>query len=156
VSWGKYPICPVFINRKSSVGVFADWPKHAKIVAMNNLPGQGFPIGATITPEGVNFSVYSRDATAVELLLFNDAADSEPSHVIYLDSQINRTFHYWHIFVPGLEAGQIYGYRAHGPFQPHRGLRFDGTARRATCSSSSPRGPVPCRTRSEPCRAIRT
>jgi glycogen operon protein len=94
---------------------------------MNVLPGQSFPIGATIAPEGVNFSVYSRDATAIELLLFIHIADSEPAHVIYLDSQINRTFHYWHIFVPGLQAGQIYGFRAHGPLQPLEGFRFDGT-----------------------------
>jgi glycogen operon protein len=94
---------------------------------MNVLPGQSFPIGATISPDGVNFSVYSRDATAVELLLFDQTTDTEPAHVLYLDSQINRTFHYWHIFVPGIEAGQIYGYRAHGPYQPQNGLRFDGT-----------------------------
>lgn len=126
MSSGKCTFCPGF-SSDDSPGLFAVWPKHANIVAMNNLPGQSFPIGATITPEGVNFSVYSRDATAIELLLFKHPADSEPSHVIYLDAQMNRTFHYWHIFVPGLEAGQIYGYRAHGPFQPHKGLRFDGT-----------------------------
>jgi glycogen operon protein len=94
---------------------------------MNVLPGQSFPIGATVTPDGVNFSVYSRDATAIELHLFEAATDSEPAHVLYLDSQINRTFHYWHIFVPGLQAGQIYAFRAHGPMQPSQGLRFDGT-----------------------------
>ncbi|MFZ0547807.1 MAG: glycogen debranching protein GlgX [Candidatus Promineifilaceae bacterium] len=94
---------------------------------MNVLPGQSFPIGATVTPDGVNFCVYSRDATAIELLLFEKVTDSEPSHVIYLDSQINRTFHYWHIFIPGLEAGQIYAFRAHGAFLPNKGLRFDGT-----------------------------
>jgi glycogen operon protein len=94
---------------------------------MNILPGQSFPVGATITAEGVNFSVYSRDATNVELLLFANPADSEPSHIIYLDSQINRSFHYWHVFIPGLRAGQAYAFRAHGPFEPRKGLRFDGT-----------------------------
>ena len=38
----------------------------------------------------------------------------------------HRTYHYWHAFVPGLEPGQVYAYRAHGPFAPERGLRFDG------------------------------
>ena len=94
---------------------------------MKIFPGQSFPIGTTITPDGVNFCVYSRDATAIELLLFNAAEDIEPAHVIYLDPQINRTFHYWHILIEGIEVGQIYAFRAHGPNEPQLGLRFDGT-----------------------------
>ena len=48
-----------------------------------------------------------------------------PAASIRLDPQRNKTFYYWHIFVPGLRAGQLYGYRAYGPFQPHDGFRFD-------------------------------
>ena len=44
----------------------------------------------------------------------------------FLSIRRHRTYHYWHVFVPGLKPGQIYGYRAHGPFAPERGLRFDG------------------------------
>src|SRR5690606_6199969 len=86
--------------------------------------GRSAPLGATLYPHGVNFSVYSKHATGMDLLLF-DAADAEPSRVIELDPQRHRSFHYWHVFVPGLVAEQIYAFRAHGPFLPDVGLRFD-------------------------------
>lgn len=89
------------------------------------LPGKSFPIGATLTHEGVNFSVYSRSATDMELLLFDRADDPAPSRTIRFDLQRNRTYSYWHIFVPGIRAGQHYGYRAYGPDQPQQGMRFD-------------------------------
>jgi glycogen operon protein len=88
--------------------------------------GVSHPIGATLTSEGVNFCVYSRNATHLELLLFDRIDDARPGRVIRLDPRETRTHNYWHVFVPGLKAGQIYAYRAHGPFEPHRGLRFDG------------------------------
>jgi glycogen operon protein len=88
-------------------------------------PGKSFPIGATIQPGGVNFSVYSRSATAMELLFFDHVDAATPSRTIRLDPQTNRTFSYWHVFVPGVSAGQIYGYRAHGAYEPLLGMRFD-------------------------------
>jgi isoamylase len=91
----------------------------------NLRPGKSFPIGATVYHEGVNFSLFSKDARVIELLLFDSAADGTPSSVIRLNGKRNKTYHYWHVFVPGLKAGQIYGYRAMGLFQPERGLRFD-------------------------------
>ena len=91
-----------------------------------NYPGSSFPLGATVYPEGVNFSVYSKNADGVELLLFERAADARPSRIISLDMTRNRTYFYWHVFVPGLRPGQIYGYRVSGPFEPETGLRFDG------------------------------
>lgn len=87
--------------------------------------GSSFPLGATVHPEGVNFSVYSKNAVGVELLLFDRADVHRPSLVIPLDPARNRTYFYWHIFVPGLQAGQIYGYRVSGPFDPEKGMRFD-------------------------------
>lgn len=75
----------------------------------------------------MNFSVYSRDGTGVELLLFDRDDDARPARVISLDPFINRTYHYWHVFVPGLQTGQIYGYRVHGPFDPSAGMRFDNS-----------------------------
>ncbi len=89
--------------------------------------GRSAPLGATVTAGGVNFSLYSRDASSIELLFFDRKDDGRPSHVIRLNPSINRTYHYWHVFVPGLQAGQLYGYRVHGPFDPSRGLRFDPT-----------------------------
>lgn len=90
-------------------------------------PGQSYPLGATIFREGVNFSVFSKNATAVELLLFDDVSAPRPSRVIPLDPKQNRTFYYWHILVPGIQAGQLYAYRVHGPYSPAHGLRFDGS-----------------------------
>ena len=87
--------------------------------------GRSFPLGATVYPEGVNFSVFSKQSEAVELLLFDHVDDPKPSRVIGLDRRTNRTYHYWHVFVPGISAGQHYAYRASGPFEPERGLRFD-------------------------------
>ena len=86
--------------------------------------GQSNPLGATLYPDGVNFSVFSKNATGMELLLFDEVTDSK-ARVITLDPVNNRTYHYWHVSVPGLKPGQLYGYRARGPFEPQRGLRFD-------------------------------
>ncbi len=88
--------------------------------------GLHHPLGATILDGGVNFCVFARHADYLELVFFEEADDREPSRVIRLDPRLNRTHHYWHVFVPGVEAGQIYGWRAHGPFDPQRGYRFDG------------------------------
>jgi glycogen operon protein len=73
----------------------------------------------------VNFSVYSKHATGIELLLFDRADDARPSLVIRIDPATNRTYHYWHVFVPGVRAGQIYGYRVDGPYDPSNGMWFD-------------------------------
>lgn len=90
------------------------------------LPGQSFPLGATVYPDGVNFSIFSKNAEVLELLLF-DAPAQKPTRVIQLNPQLHRTYYYWHVFVSGIEAGQIYAYRAYGPFAPELGYRFDGT-----------------------------
>jgi glycogen operon protein len=87
--------------------------------------GRTYPLGATALAGGVNFSIYSRGASSMELLFFDRDDDRGPSRVIRLDPVANRTYHYWHVFVPGARAGQIYGFRAGGPFDPANGLRFD-------------------------------
>ena len=88
-------------------------------------PGKSFPLGATLTAGGANFSVFSKHGIGAQLLLFDDVDALQPSRVIDLDPRTNRTYHYWHVFVPGITAGQLYGYRVAGPFDPERGLRFD-------------------------------
>src|SRR2546423_6614221 len=85
------------------------------------------PLGATCSDEGVNFSLFSRHATGVELLLSEGVDDPRPSQVIRLDPTANRTYFYWHVFVPGVRSGQLYGYRVEGPFEPGAGMRFDPT-----------------------------
>lgn len=87
--------------------------------------GRSFPLGASFVPGGVNFSVFSRNALGVELLLFDWNDDSRPARVIPIDPVANRTYHYWHVLVLGIEPGQLYGYRVHGPSDPASGLRFD-------------------------------
>src|SRR3954447_12117492 len=87
--------------------------------------GRSDPLGATVIEGGVNFSLFSRTATGVELLLFDREDDASPSRVISIDRVTNRTYHYWHVFVPGAPPGQIYGYRVEGPSAPESGLRFD-------------------------------
>ena len=88
--------------------------------------GASAPLGATVGPNGVNFSVFSKQASLVELLLFDGENAPQPTRVIPLDAEEHRTYHYWHVFVPGLQQGQVYAYRAHGPFVPDCGYRFDG------------------------------
>src|SRR6266700_3347338 len=88
-------------------------------------PGNSSPLGATLGPAGANFSVFSRHATGVELLLFDCVDDPRPSLLIPIDPAANRTYHYWHVFVPGVKSGQMYGYRVEGPADPARGMRFD-------------------------------
>src|SRR5262245_20944054 len=90
-------------------------------------PGRSSPLGATVGPGGVNFSLFSRIATGVELLFFDREDDAAPSRVVSLDPVTNHTYHYWHVFVPGVRPGQLYGYRVAGPYEPDHGLRFDAT-----------------------------
>ena len=92
------------------------------------LPGFGDVLGATVTPDGVNFAVYARRATGLELLLFDSVDDpAAAARRIPLHHDQHRTGDYWHALVPGLAAGQLYGFAAHGPWDPDDGLRFDPT-----------------------------
>ncbi len=87
--------------------------------------GDSSPLGATPSPDGVNFSVFSRHATGVELLLFDGVDDTKAASVVRLDPAANRTYYYWHVFVANVRPGQLYGYRVDGPFDPSSGMRFD-------------------------------
>jgi glycogen operon protein len=82
-------------------------------------PGQPFPIGATWTGEATNFSLFSEHATAVELCLFDEEGTEERIAVRAC------TAHHWHVELPGIGPGQRYGYRVHGPWDPHAGHRFN-------------------------------
>ncbi|HVJ91794.1 MAG TPA: alpha-amylase family glycosyl hydrolase, partial [Labilithrix sp.] len=81
-------------------------------------PGRHTPLGATFDGEGVNFAVYSENATGMELCLFDDSGEKR----IPLREQ---TMHVWHGYVHGLRPGQRYGFRARGPYEPSRGLVFN-------------------------------
>ncbi len=88
--------------------------------------GRPQPLGATLANRGVNFSLYSEYATAVDLLLFDHHADHEPATVIRMDPELNHSFHFWHAHVAGLRPGQIYAYRVDGPSNVSQtGCRFN-------------------------------
>ena len=87
--------------------------------------GLSHPLGARVDAGGVNFSVYSKHATAIDLLLFDDGDAAHPSRTIALEPPHHRTYHYWHAHVAGLAAGQVYAYRVRGPNEPGKGLRFN-------------------------------
>lgn len=89
--------------------------------------GRCAPLGATVCDGGVNFSLYSRSATGVELNFFDHPDDAKPSRVVRFDPALHRRYHYWHQFVPSVEPGQLYGYRVEGPIDPARGQRFDSS-----------------------------
>ncbi len=93
-------------------------------LSLETTPGNSAPLGASVAEGGANFSLYSRNATGVELLLFDYADDARPARTIRIDPA-TRTHHYWHVLVPDLQPGQIYGYRVEGAFNPDAGMRFD-------------------------------
>ena len=83
--------------------------------------GRPYPLGSSVVPGGVNFALFSQHADEVELCLFSPDGQTEVARLLMpkCSNQI------WHGFVPGLSAGAVYGYRVYGPYDPHRGLRFN-------------------------------
>src|ERR1700757_1153510 len=85
-------------------------------------PGQPDPLGATWTGTGVNFALYSANATGVDLCLFDKPdADSESIRIRITE----RTDQIWHVFLPDAHPGQAYGYRVYGAYNPPEGHRFN-------------------------------
>jgi isoamylase len=82
-------------------------------------PGQPYPLGATWDGEGVNFALYSENATRVEVCIFDENGEETRLQLR------ERTAFVWHGYLPGLQPGQRYGYRVHGPYEPDQGLRFN-------------------------------
>ena len=87
------------------------------------------PYGALLHDAGVQFVVFSRSATAMRVLLYDNVDDREPSEIISFDRDTDRWGDIWSVFVPGLVAGQLYHFQADGPFEPHQGQRFKADAR---------------------------
>ena len=86
------------------------------------LPGKPYPLGATYLGNGVNFAVFSEHARKMEVCLFDP---QEPSREVRRYVLPEQTQHVWHGFIPGLQTGTLYGFRAHGAYEPRRGLRFN-------------------------------
>ncbi|MGH7905945.1 MAG: glycogen debranching protein GlgX [Candidatus Binataceae bacterium] len=87
--------------------------------------GNPLPLGAVPDSDGVNFAIFSRHATGVELMLYRDRDDAEPFFTVTLDAQRNRTGDVWHVWIAGVAAGTCYAYRVDGPFRPEHGFRFN-------------------------------
>jgi isoamylase len=92
------------------------------MVLMKVWPGQPYPLGATWDGAGVNFALFSENATRVELCLFNAADTSRETARITLREQTDQV---WHAYLPEARPGQLYGYRVHGPYEPQAGHRFN-------------------------------
>lgn len=100
--------------------------KHASTeIQFNHL----LPFGAVLHDSGVQFSVFSRHATSMKLLLYDRVEDPDPTEVIEFDRDRNRWGDIWSLFIPGVGAGQLYHFQADGPFIPEQGLRFQPLAR---------------------------
>ena len=84
-------------------------------------PGTPYPLGATYDGSGVNFAVFSEVADRVELCLVDDEGTEERVELTEVDAFV------WHCYLPGIQPGQLYGYRVHGPFDPDSGHRCDPT-----------------------------
>src|SRR5437762_2449830 len=84
--------------------------------------GKPYPLGATWDGAGVNFAVFSEHATKVELCLFDSPEATAESQRIVLTE---RTDQVWHVYLPGVQPEQLYGYRVHGPYEPKNGQRFN-------------------------------
>ncbi|HEV3215334.1 MAG TPA: glycogen debranching protein GlgX [Vicinamibacterales bacterium] len=87
--------------------------------------GSAHPLGITTYPDGVNFSLFSQAATEVGLLLFDSATAVAPAQTVRLDPFLNKTFHFWHVFVRGCGPGTFYAFRIDGPADPAAGHRFN-------------------------------
>ena len=85
-------------------------------------PGQPYPLGATWDGSGVNFALFSENATGVELCLFDAPDAATERHKIRMRE---RTDQVWHCYLPDVRPGQLYGYRVHGPYEPEKGHRFN-------------------------------
>jgi len=85
------------------------------------LAGKPYPLGATWDGTGVNFALFSANATGVELCLYGDDGNAESARIQVTE----QTYQVWHAYIPGIQLGQRYGYRVDGPFDPDRGQRFN-------------------------------
>jgi glycogen operon protein len=86
------------------------------------LPGKPYPLGATYDGKGVNFALFSENATGVKLCLFHHPDDSHE----YTQIDFTEVTDYvWHAYLPEIEPGQLYGYRVFGRYQPKKGFRYN-------------------------------
>ncbi|MDR1694457.1 MAG: glycogen debranching protein GlgX [Lactobacillaceae bacterium] len=83
--------------------------------------GKPYPLGSSFDGEGVNFAIFSANATKIEVCLFNESGSKE----LHRHELKDNTNNIWHVYIPGLKSGQVYGYRVYGPYKPMEGHRFN-------------------------------
>ncbi|HEU5145069.1 MAG TPA: hypothetical protein VFT90_00070, partial [Chryseosolibacter sp.] len=89
---------------------------------LKTYPGVPYPLGATWDGQGVNFALFAENATGVELCLFDERMGATQTTTIPIKE---KTHHMYHVYIPDLKPGQLYGYRVHGPYDPANGHRFN-------------------------------
>ncbi len=105
-----------------NIGLIYSEDDHAYATVTTVWAGQPYPLGATWDGSGVNFALFSENASRVELCLFDSPDAPFESARIVMPEQTDDV---WHVYVPFLKPGQLYGYRVYGPYDPERGLRFN-------------------------------
>jgi isoamylase len=93
-----------------------------QLMNIKTYPGKPFPLGATWSDEGVNFALYTENATSVEVCLYKNITDKEEQARVKL---IERSGNIWHVFIPEITVGQLYGYYVYGAYEPQNGHRFN-------------------------------
>src|SRR3569623_1255226 len=121
---GGVPACAAYIATARSAGRGAVQPE-SLMPSFHVHVGTPLPLGAQSRNGGVNFALFSRHATALELLLYD--APEAPQHCAFLplDPARRRTGDIWHIYLEDIGPGQVYAWRAHGPYRPEAGLRYN-------------------------------
>lgn len=119
-----FPIITIYIYRKNHKGVKL-MPFNTNKLNCAVFSGEPLPYGATVQNEGVNFSVFSRHASSVTLLLFDKPENCKPMAELVLDPHINKTGDVWHIRVEGIKEGIYYLYRVDGLYTPAKGHRYN-------------------------------
>jgi len=84
--------------------------------------GHSYPLGSTWLGDGVNFALFSENATGVELCLYDSDDPSKETERIRITENSDRV---WHVFLPEIRPGQLYGFRVEGPYDPNNGHRFN-------------------------------
>jgi glycogen operon protein len=122
---GRLALSPIFKTTSKTPFEFSNMIAPPPVMRFT----RPLPYGAILHDNGVQFVVVSRLARAMNLLLYDKVTDLEPSEIIYFKPEENRWGHVWSLFVKGLRAKQLYHFQAEGPFEPEKGLRFDGRTR---------------------------
>ncbi|PYE15842.1 glycogen operon protein [Williamsia limnetica] len=107
------------ISADAAANSSTNGPSHAMAAELMVWPGTAYPLGATFDGAGTNFSLFSEVATKVELCLIGKDNSETRISLEEVDGYV------WHAYLPSISPGQMYGYRVHGPYDPHQGLRCD-------------------------------